>query len=105
MQLSNKMYDILKPITSTVLPAAAALYIALASLWGWSNPEQVAGTIAAINTFLGALLLLSTKKFSEGDGTIVATRTDDGATNYSLVYNGDPADIQTKDRISFRVQK
>lgn len=65
--MSNKVYDILKYVAQIVLPALAALYIALASLWGWGYIEQVAGTITAIDTFLGTLLMLAKTKYDKGD--------------------------------------
>lgn len=67
--MSNKVYDILKYIAQIVLPALATLYIALASLWGWGYMEQVAGTITAVDTFLGALLMLTKSKYDKEDKT------------------------------------
>lgn len=63
--MSNKVYDILKWIAQIVLPAVATLYLAIAAIWGLPYGEQIAGTIMAIDTFLGALLGLSTKKYKE----------------------------------------
>ena len=60
--MSNKVYDILKYVAQIVLPAIATLYIGLASLWGWGYTEQIAGSITAIDTFLGALLMFSKNK-------------------------------------------
>lgn len=57
--MSNKVYDILKWIALVVLPALATLYFALAGIWGFPYGEQVVGTITAIDTFLGALLGIS----------------------------------------------
>lgn len=58
--MSNKTYDILKYIAQIVLPALGTLYFALAGIWGFPYGEQIVGTIAAIDTFLGALLKIST---------------------------------------------
>lgn len=63
--MSNKVYDILKWIAQIVLPALATLYLAIAAIWGLPFGEQIAGTIMAIDTFLGALLGLSNKKYKE----------------------------------------
>lgn len=65
MKLSNKAYDILKWITITVLPACGTLYTALAAIWGFPYGEQVAGTIMALVTFLGAVLMISTHKYNK----------------------------------------
>lgn len=63
--MKNKTYDILKYIAQIVLPALGTLYFALASIWGLPYGEQVVGTITAIDTFLGVLLGISTKKYNE----------------------------------------
>ena len=64
--MKNKTYDILKYIAQIVLPALGTLYFALASIWGLPYGEQVVGTITAIDTFLGVLLGISTKKYNDG---------------------------------------
>lgn len=63
--MTNKTYDILKYIAQIVLPALATLYLALAGFWGLPYPEAIAGTIVAIDTFLGALLKVSTDKYTK----------------------------------------
>lgn len=63
--MSNKVYDILKYVAMIVLPAIATLYAALAAAWGWGNAEQIVATITAIDTFLGALLQISSNKYSK----------------------------------------
>lgn len=68
--LSNKAYDILKYIAQVVLPALGTLYFALSSIWGLSYGEQVVGTITAIDTFLGALLMISTERYNDNNKTI-----------------------------------
>lgn len=61
--MSNKTYDVLKYIAQIALPALGTLYFALAGIWGFPYGEEIVGTIVAIDTFLGALLGLSTKKY------------------------------------------
>ena len=60
--MSNKIYDVLKFIAQIVLPAMATLYVSIASLWGLPYPEEISGTIMAIDTFLGAVLMISSKQ-------------------------------------------
>lgn len=62
--MSNKIYDVLKWIALILLPALATLYFALAQIWGFPYGEQIVGTIAAIDTFLGALLGISTRIYN-----------------------------------------
>lgn len=63
--MSNKVYDILKFIAQIVLPAIGTLYFALAGIWGLPYGEQIVGTITALDTFLGALLGLSSLSYNE----------------------------------------
>lgn len=63
--MSNKVYDILKYIALIVLPAVATLYLTLSTIWGLPYGEAVAATITAIDTFLGALLDISSKKYAD----------------------------------------
>lgn len=66
MLLSDKVYNILKWIALIALPAVGTLYFALANVWGLPYGEQVVGTVTAIDTFLGALLGISTAAYKAG---------------------------------------
>ena len=68
MMLSNKAYDILKYIAQIVLPALGALYAALAKIWGFPYGEEIVGTIAAVDLFLGAILKISTDNYNKTKG-------------------------------------
>lgn len=63
--LTNKTYDILKWIAQIVLPALGALYFGLSKIWGLPFGEEVVGTIAVIDTFMGALLGISTAQYNK----------------------------------------
>ena len=63
MILSNKLYDILKWVAQIALPALGTLYFGLSQIWGLPYGEQIIGTIAVIDTFLGALLGVSTANY------------------------------------------
>ena len=60
--MSGKIYNVFKFIAQIVLPAIATLYVTLASIWGLPYSEQISGTVMAIDTFLGAILLISENK-------------------------------------------
>lgn len=66
MKLSNETYDILKRIAQYWLPALGSLYFALSQIWGFPYGEEIVGTIAAIDTFLGAILGVSTAQYKKG---------------------------------------
>ena len=65
MKLSNNTYDILKNIALVVLPALATLWLTLAGIWGFPYAEAIAGTITAIDVFLGALLKISSTQYQK----------------------------------------
>jgi hypothetical protein len=63
--MSNKVYDILKWVAMVVLPAFATLYCALSEIWGLPYGMQIVATITALDTFLGAILGVSTIKHNK----------------------------------------
>lgn len=65
MVLDNKTYDLLKWIALIVLPAIGALYFGLAKIWGLPYGEEIVGTITVLDTFLGALLGVSTNNYNK----------------------------------------
>lgn len=66
MRLNNKTYDVLKWIAQYLLPAFGTLYFTLAGIWGFPYGEQIVGTVAAIDTFLGIILGISTIEYKKG---------------------------------------
>lgn len=67
MLFSNKTYDILKWVAQIALPALGTLYAALAGIWGFPYGEQIVGTVLALDTFLGALLGISSMQYNKQD--------------------------------------
>lgn len=65
MKLTNKTYDTLKFIAQIVLPALATFYTTVANIWKLPLATEVGSTIMAIDTFLGAVLMISTSKYNE----------------------------------------
>ena len=63
--MSNKVYDVLKFVAQIVLPAIATLYVTLAGIWGLPFSEQIGGTVMAIDTFLGAVLMISSNNYNK----------------------------------------
>lgn len=66
MKLSNNAYDILKYIALIVLPAVATLYAVVGKIWGLPYVTEIPATIMAVDTFLGALLKISTDNYNKG---------------------------------------
>jgi len=63
--IPDKVYDILKWIALIVLPALGTLYFSLSKIWGFPLGVEIVGTISAIDTFLGALLGISTAQYNK----------------------------------------
>ena len=64
--IPNKVYDVLKWIALVALPALGTLYFSLSKIWGFPLGEEIVGTIAAVDTFLGVLLGISTAQYNRG---------------------------------------
>lgn len=65
MVLKNSWYDVLKWISLVALPALTALWLTLANIWGFPYAEAIGATMAAITTFLGALLGVSSIHYNK----------------------------------------
>jgi len=65
MNFSNKVYDVLKYIAQICLPALGTFYFAIASIWNLPYCEEIVGTITAIDTLLGALLMISNNNYNK----------------------------------------
>lgn len=101
MQLTNKAYDVIKWIVTIVLPASAALYLGISGaleangLGGLPYPEAVSSVIAAVTTFLGAIMHISTASY-EGEGTLDVDMSAEDSDKYRLNLNVDPEKLATK---------
>lgn len=65
MKFSNKTYDIIKWIAQYLFPALGTLYFAIAGIWGLPYGEQVVGTFAAVDAFLGIVLGISNAQYKK----------------------------------------
>lgn len=74
MVLKNSWYDVLKWISLVALPALTALWLTLANIWGFPYAEAIGATMAAITTFLGALLGISSYQYNKS----LESETEDG---------------------------
>lgn len=106
--ITGKTYDATKYLAQVVLPALGTLYFALAGIWGLPSADAVVGTIVAVDTFLGVVLHISSTAYAKSDARF------DGAINvaetpekkqFNLELNGDPNELDTKDEVTFKVNK
>lgn len=65
MKIPSKVYDVLKWICIIGLPALGALYFGLAQIWGFPYAEQIVGTLSLVETFLGAVLGISSLTYKK----------------------------------------
>ena len=62
-KMGSDTYDFLKYMAQVVIPALSVLIIALGKIWGFPLSEAIAGTLMAIDTFLGAILKKSSDNY------------------------------------------
>lgn len=67
MKMSNKVYDVLVWVAMLVLPALSTAYAGLAVIWGFPYGEQIMGTVAIVETFLGTILKISNSKYKKSN--------------------------------------
>jgi len=109
--LSNGAYDKLKHTVVLALPALGALYFGIAGIWGLPYAEQVVGTLAAFNTFLGLVLGASKKSYDNSDtkyaGDVAFEAVDGDETTKRMVarLNTHPQVIASQDEALFRVRE
>jgi hypothetical protein len=108
--LSNGVYDTLKHSATIVLPAAGALYFALAQIWGFSHGEEVVGSIAALNVFIGVLVGLSNKSYNNSDakfsGTLNVTDLPDSTLPaLSVELKDHPVTLKDQSAVLFKVNQ
>lgn len=106
--LTNELYNVLKWIALVLLPALAALYLGLAALWGLPHPNEVAGTITLVDTFLGLLLNVATKNYNQSadkfDGSL-QINANDNSIIHQLELSTAPEDLGRQDAITLKVVK
>lgn len=104
MKISNKMYDMLSNTVKLVLPALGTLYFTIASVWGFPYGDQVVGSLAAIATFLGVVLTVAKRGWSDVmDGSIVVNQTDPDKDVYSIELNGPIEELTANKSVALKV--
>lgn len=106
--LSNEVYDLLKFVAQVLLPGVGALYFALAQIWGLPAAEQVIGTIAAFDVFLGLFLRRESKAYDESDAKYDGfIDIDEDVVNekktFRLNLDSDPEELEQKKDVTFKV--
>lgn len=80
--INPKAYDFLKYVALVILPATAALILGLGVLLPWDKATVVAGVLALVDTFLGAILGKSASNYKKQApdvfGDLVVTQDAEG---------------------------
>lgn len=106
MKITNKVYDIIKWIVVIVLPAIITLYSTLGGIWNFPYVNEIVGTLAAIDVFLGVIMKVSGFSYNkELDGTLhIDTITDDATDKYLFEIN-DLDNLASKDKIMLKINQ
>lgn len=67
MKLSNSAFDVLKWIAILLLPSLATLVAVIFKIWNLPYGNEIAQTITALATFLGAILGISSVQYKKGE--------------------------------------
>ena len=104
--LSNDAYDRLRGFVQILLPAVSALYVALAAIWGFGYSVQVAGSAAALGTFLGIALKISRSTYAEKgyDGAFVVNEVDPDTDTFTLRPHAPFDELKNQKTITLAVQ-
>lgn len=104
--LSSKTYEFFKNLVQLILPGVGTLYFTVAEIWDLPASEKVVATLAAIATFLGVILKISSTTYEKlenwSDGDMVWTEDEDGASKLSFALDTPPNVLAEKDRVTFK---
>lgn len=65
--VSNKTYDILKPLASLWFPLLLAFYGTLSQVWMWPLEVQIMATLGAVQVLLGGLLAAASASYRNSE--------------------------------------
>lgn len=57
--LPDYIYDAIKWVVTTLLPALTVAYVGLAAVWGWPMADQIERSLVILYTFLCAIMGIS----------------------------------------------
>jgi len=71
--LPSKVYDVLKWLVITVIPACTTFYVVCAGIWGWPMADAIAKTSAALCILIGTIIGISQIGYNK---TIATSKTE-----------------------------
>lgn len=75
MQFTNKLYNILKWVCMIVIPAVQTFLVALGGIWNLTWTDPMCLTLAALQTCMGACLMISTVSYNKAQSDIPSDAT------------------------------
>lgn len=80
-KMSNELYDALKWLCIAILPAISTAVSIIFQIWGIPYGDQIAKTITAIATCIGACLGISSINYSKANGSIPMPEDEEEVNN------------------------
>lgn len=63
--MTNQQYDTLKTVALVLTPVLAFL-ASLVNIWGFPHGEQIVATLTAIDTLVGAVVVVTNRNYKGG---------------------------------------
>lgn len=105
MRITNKVYDVIKWIVLIVIPAIITLYSTIGGIWGFPYVQQITGTLAAIDVFLGVVMKVSGVSYNKTyDGVLNIDTISDDETDRYLFEVDDLDNLADKDKITLKIK-
>lgn len=105
--LTNAAYDVVKWFAQIVLPGLGSLYFGLSQIWGFPFGEEVVGSIAVLDVFLGALLGFGSNQYHKSDtrfdGALIVDESDEVRDVYTFEVNSPLEDLSAKRELTLKV--
>ena len=111
MTLHNKVYDALNFIALVALPAFGSLYLSLAQVWNLPGAEKVTATVIVLDTFLGAVVRISWRRYNQNDANFdgyldsEGVDPDTGIPDLKMTVTTPPEDMLASNVVRFKIGK
>lgn len=106
--LSSQQFNLLRRFTELVLPALATFYFTMGGLWGWPKVTEVMGSIAAVSTLCGVILIWLRNQYENStakyDGEMVVNLEDPMKDTFRLEVPDPVETIPGSDELRLRVR-
>ena len=106
LNLSDRVYDLIRKATTLYLPAFATAYAGLALIWPIPEPERVAQTVVVVCTLLAAILRGAEKGYEPPSQAILTkTGSDEDGDDFTLELTEELPDLFARGTFTVKVEK